>query len=284
MKLLELKVVAILTLFALCLVSRPAYSQNNDVEGTELLLKLFPLERHSVGALQKRLKEDWSIEDRSLGFGARRVTFEKGITYTSIYVEALVFRGEWVSYEAGVKSYSTEWPRMRTFVIETWKERGGPSFAVDEHRVFCKQTNGERLEAFKKAVSATLGKLKEVSARTEWQDDYQYLLSPLNEVKVADGGCGLPPGSPQGKEAIDRLVSGKQLDLIENVVRGYNPGGRVYAALALLEMKRKGLRLRPSTKRAISEVMRMPTPISICAGCIVSTAKARDVASLLGLR
>ena len=81
-----------------------------------------------------------------------------------------------------------------------------------------------------------------------------------------------------GREAIDALVDAKRIDLLENALIGYNPGGRVYAAIELLRMQRMGEKLSEPTRKNIRKVMALPVKLSTCSGCVVlGGLTARDI-------
>lgn len=267
----------IVVLLAAIAIHPSVYAQINDVEGTKLLLEVLPLENHPIAVLKKRLKKDWSIEDENLGFGARRVFFEKGIYYTSIYIEALTFNGSLVSYEAGVESYSQEWPRMKTFVVETWKENNGPVLVEDEHRVFYRKSFEKNQIKLKNTIAYLLGKPKIVTVPDSLKQSYDFLLNPTNNIAVSADACGLPPGILPGKEAIDKLVAAERYDLIENALRSYNPGARLYAAAALLTARNSGRRLSKITHIAIRRIINMPVPISTCSGCFIFAERGKEI-------
>ena len=110
------------------------------------------------------------------------------------------------------------------------------------------------------------------------KSNYEFLISPMNNPYVGDGACGLGGSNLQGRIAIDALVNAKRIDLIENVLRGYNPGGRVYAMLALLAIKEHGERLREATMLTLKKVINLPVQVSTCEGCIVNRGMtAKDV-------
>jgi hypothetical protein len=69
---------------------------------------------------------------------------------------------------------------------------------------------------------------------------------------------------------MDRLVKANRLDLIANILKGYNPSGRMYAALALIAMQRKGIGLPPGLLRALKVVRNMVIQLETCNGCIVT--------------
>ena len=77
----------------------------------------------------------------------------------------------------------------------------------------------------------------------------------------------------EGKTSIDALINANRIDLIENVLRGYNPGGRIFAAIALLRMERKGLKLEPEVTSTLNKVVNLDVPAATCAGCLVFSGR-----------
>lgn len=82
---------------------------------------------------------------------------------------------------------------------------------------------------------------------------------------------------PTGKEAIDRIIRAGRFDLIENILRGYNPGGRVYAALALKAWVQKGRKLTPVETELIQKIASLDTPIDTCFGCLFGSETAGEI-------
>ncbi len=119
--------------------------------------------------------------------------------------------------------------------------------------------------------------MKSVDVPANLHDSYNLLTSFMENSAVSDGGCGLPPGPPEGKVAIGQLIEQDRFDLIENVARGYNPGARVYAMLALLEKQKQGRELNIETQRTIRQIVNLRIPITTCAGCFVYHETAKKV-------
>jgi hypothetical protein len=64
--------------------------------------------------------------EEELGFGATRFSVRKGNGYTSLSVEAFVFRGTIGSYRLERESPTEEWTRFRERRIELWQLSNGP--------------------------------------------------------------------------------------------------------------------------------------------------------------
>ncbi len=181
------------------------------------------------------------------------------------------------SYEISINK-PNEWPLIGKAIIKAWTSQNGPPFNEDEDKVFFQRQFAGILNLYYKAVAEQLGAMRSVRVPSELTDAYQYLTSPFNNSRVGNGSCGLDGPILRGKISIDLLVEAKRVDLIENVLRGYNPGGRVFAAIALLKMEQNGLHLESEITGTIEKVGALDIPISVCAGCIVKSGlKGKDV-------
>ena len=247
---------------------------NKDVEAAKWIARVMPVERQSFSSLLSLLKVDKPSEDEWYGFGARRFYIGHGNGYSSFYVDAFTFKGKIGYYKVGVYSGSKKWPQIKQSIISAWKDSGGPDFTEDKDGgFFYSRTFEAVLNEYKSAVESYFGKMKPVSVSEDLQPHYQYLISPMHKSVIGDGICGLPAfdGPPpilDGREAVDTIVNAKRIDLLENALIGYNPGGRVYAAIELLRMRRMGQKLSQSTRKNIRKVMALRVKLSTCSGCI----------------
>jgi hypothetical protein len=176
--------------------------------------------------------------------------------------------GRVAHYELGIESYSNEWPRIRHYIVDAWRKTTNAEPSVTQHRIAYRKTIDSVLTSYRTAVSTRLGEMKSVDVPAHLRDSYNLLTSFMENSAVSDRGCGLPPGLPAGKVAMDQLIGENRFDLIENVARGYNPGARVYAVLALLEKQKQGRELNLETQRTIRQIVKLRTPITTCAGCL----------------
>lgn len=250
----------------------------NDVDGIAVLMKLTPVENQNIEILKKQLKDVWSIDDDPLGFGANRVRFSKGYGYSSVYIDVLTFKNQVVYYEIGVTGSFSKWTEYRDQIINAWKQNGGPEFTEKGYELTYQRKYESVFDSYYRAVSDELGEIKPVNVPADLKDAYEYLTSPLNNSYVGEGICGLGGPVLEGKTSIDELINANRIDLIENVLRGYNPGGRIFAAIALLRMKRKGLKLDSDVTTTLNKVVNLDVPAATCAGCIVNSGRrAKDI-------
>lgn len=126
--------------------------------------------------------------------------------------------------------------------------------------------------AYNSEIRRELGPIKQVEVPPKLDAAYKLLTDPFENSEISFVACN------DGKPAIDALEDAKRVDLIENVLRSYNPGGRIYAAISLLRTERKGRRLTAAIKVVIDKVMKSDASVTTCWGDTgVSGLKARDV-------
>ena len=242
-----------------------------DFRSVELISLLSSPSALTVQGIRDILRVGDSGEEEDLGFDATTFYIGKGNGYTHIYAEGLVFKGNIGFYKVGIEASSERWPRIRERVIELWKQNRGPDFNETESGIVHVETNEAVMLGYKSAVSATLGKMKQAEIPDELKKSFDYLTSPLECTAV---------GARDGEIAISALVNANRVDLIENVLRGFSPSGRVYAMLALLRLNKKNhVVLSPDIVNTIEKVRNSELQIRMVRGCIVSSLTADEILS-----
>lgn len=248
-----------------------------DVDGVKFVMRLTPIENHKIAEIEKLLADfqkknaDWSNKT-SLGFGAERIKLSMGLGYTTIYIDYLVFKGRIVHYTIGADVSSEDWSRHGPTVMQAWKDGGGPDFEVKGSELTSEKDFPEVWSDYYSEIGRELGAVKTISVPDKLSEHYKLLTNPFRNSRISYVACD------EGKPAIDALEDAKRVDLIENVLRSYNPGGRIYAAISLLRMQRKGRHLTVQTKQAISKVVKSDASVTTCWGDTgVAGLTARDV-------
>lgn len=215
---------------------------DEDVEGVSAIVRLIPFEQQNIEILKSQLKKNWHVEETALGFKGNYLELEKGWGYSKGYVHALIYDGRVARYEAGIESYSDEWPQIRDRVFGKWKAEKGPEVTKDEHGFVFRRTLPAVLSAYEATVGGALGRLSNASVPPEVSKYYAALIDPMENETLS---------GTHRNEGVEALATAKRTDLLENVLRGYNPGARVLAAFTLLEQERPGVHLSPETHAAI---------------------------------
>ena len=214
--------------------------------------------------------------DTELGFGGRTFTFRKGGGYTSFRVTGFVFNDRIGYYTISVGG-SSSWPMIRSVMIETWKRNTDLEFNEGESSIAHYRDFPNVVADYKNEVTAQLGALEPVAVPPELRDAYDHLISLGKNSWIGEGGCGYGGVTPQGKKAIDAIVKANRVDLINNILKGHNPAGRVYAFLALFAMHRKGISLTPESQRAMDVVRTLNIELVRCRGCEISSETAQQI-------
>ena len=111
--------------------------------------------------------------------------------------------------------------------------------------------------------------MKQAEVPDELKKSFDYLTSPLDCTAL---------GGSDGEMAIAALVKANRVDLIENVLRGFSPSGRVYAAMALLKLSKKNqVVLSPDIVTTIEKVRNSDLEITTVRGCLVSRRPANEI-------
>jgi hypothetical protein len=198
-----------------------------------------------------------------------------GLGYTSIYIDFLLFRNKIVHYtiaaDVDKKVAVTE---HGTAIKQVWKDNGGPPFVKKNHELIYEKDYPEVWKSYEGYLAARLGAKKIVSVPEELKASYELLTNAFENSSISVVACD------DGKPAIDELESAGRTDLIENALRGYNPGGRIYATISLLRMKRKGKALSLGTQRTLNRILTSDAETSTCLGDTgVTGLTARDIVS-----
>ena len=265
------------------LLSVSLFAQNRDELKTEWLSK----DIESIRQLLPRLEQtDPTLESlknlfgrepelTELGFGASTFAFSKPGGYTAFRVRGLAVNGRIGYYRIGIGSGN--WEKIRNHIIQTWNANSQLTVEEDGYGIGYYKEYPTVVAEYKEIVRSQLGDLKNVTVPSALQDAYEELISLGNNSVFGIGGCDYGGARPRGKTAIDKIVKASREDLIENILRGYNPGGRMYALLALLELQKSGTKLSAETENAMRVIRQLEIDIETCSGCIHAFKTAQKI-------
>jgi hypothetical protein len=238
-----------------------------SMELISLLATPAPLTTQKIMDILDVSDKDDTEED--LGFGANKFNVRRGHGYTSLSIEAFVFRGSIGSYKLELDSSPENWTRIRERMIELWREHNGPSFEEGERGLIHIERDDSVLRKYQTAVSTELGEMKPAAIPAELQKSFDSLTGPMEIDNV---------GSSDGEMAIAALVNTERFDLVENVLRGFNPNGRIYAARELLKLNKEGrLSLSADSLAVIAKISNLDIQIRAVSGCLVDRRLAREI-------
>lgn len=242
----------------------------NDFKSMELISLLAspaPLTAQKIIDILDVPDKDGAEED--LGFDATRFNVAKGHGYTSLTVEAFVLKGTIGFYKLELHASPDTWPRIRERMIELWKQNNGPTFEEAASGIVHTECDESILRKYRAAVSAQLGEMNAVQVPAELKKSFDSLTQPM-EIDCVGGS--------DGETAIAALVKAERFDLLENVLRGFNPNGRIYAAMELLRLSKEGrLVLSADILAVIATIRNLDIEITRVRGCIVFRTSAKNI-------
>jgi hypothetical protein len=171
-----------------------------------------------------------------------------------------------VEYRVSVSSSS--WTEVGEQIRQAWSKAGGGAFEQTASGMLRHGRFEDRVVGLQEGVAAVLGRPVDVSVPDELRAEYDALRSPFAKFEVGRS-CGIAGRRPRGRGLIDLLVRDNRADLLANILRGYNPEGRVYALLGLRELDRRYGPLEQSLRVTMKTVLTSDLPIRFCNGCVV---------------
>ena len=216
---------------------------------------------HFLGSLGWRIEPPFdhaaSVQIDDLGFGLRHVARQYGPCEMTI-----LGHGKFViDLRANCSVAQYVWDRASALVLDA----AGPSARAFGNGFIIHHEEPALQAAAKRERVAALGKPRPAQAMG-WLADNVRLLTRY-EPLTAGNACGMLGKPLPGGEAMKALIESERWDLVRNVLRGPNPGGRVMAAWALAGAERA----TPADWRAIRALRETRSPIRYCTGCVVHT-------------
>ena len=268
-------IASVLSLLLLCVNASLGQEKEQPIRADWLgadvanIERLLPQLKHSEPLTLEKLTTIFGHDPRTtdLGFGGRTFAFSKASGYTYLRVNGFAFNDTIGSYEISLDCSS--WSKVSSVLTDAWKRSSDLEFTEWKYGISHEREFPDVIAGFKTAVSTQLGELQPVIVPSHLKDAYESLVSLRNNSVIGPGPCGFAGTTPQGKRAVDTLVVANRLDLIGNILKGYNPGGRMYAALALIAMQRKGTELPPDLLQALDVIRNMDIQLETCLGCII---------------
>lgn len=217
-------------------------------------------------------------ETKDLGFGLTYFECAQYGGYVTTWINLVAFKNVIIQYEI---SYSKEDFQIIDYLIKRDpKMRNEISYVVDSTaRYSFSYLDSLTFDEFKTNVASELGPIKLSSSEqdNEFYSNYSILTSPFNSYDYGTT-CYYSGVEPEGRTAINYFVSSNNVETIREIMKGYNPEGRLYAIEALLTaVKEKKATLTEQDKVSIKRILALKIPISTCSGCMVSTSTADDL-------
>jgi len=230
------------------------------VAGIKSINKLFDdlsIDQQSPKFIKERLEHNGYYEDLNENsiFGLNRIDFHKNIENHRIHVILTFFNQDLATNSIAVTTGFSPPNAFVSKVDDLIKKQSTLLNYRNENKIV--------LNAYHLSVAKGVGEMLPVTVPDNLKDTYQFLVSDLNN-SVVGGDCSIGGKPTNGKISIDLLITANRIDLIENVLRGYSPGGRIHAVRALLKMQAEGFPLSKETKDVIVKIKKLSNPIESC--------------------
>jgi hypothetical protein len=261
--------------FVLATLALATLAGGQDALREDWVAKDVDAARRVAGALSEtklprfleRLGSASTEEDRDIGFGARRLRLAVYGGYTTTWVTIVSWDGGVGPLEAFCHEEAEVWAALRDRIKAEYKGRG-PEVGDTGLRVRL----GARAdpEGFRRERNRVLGPPLAIDPHPSLEEAYLLLWSPTSDIVYGrmQGEGGEPP---EGRNAVERILGHEQGPaLLDDILRGPNPEGRLYAAEALLRLEKKGLRLDEQVRKSIDWIRESGVKIHVARGCEIS--------------
>jgi|GEM_PF-6913221 len=234
------------------------------------LKPLLPPTPNEISATEwiKQLDISNKIEDRDIGFGGRRYQFATLGGYATAWISLVAYRDEIAQVHIQLTASSSP-PQVVRVIQQTWGSVGKKTERGVEYDYRSPEVSRKLLEA----IAGQLGDSVDVTVPLKHRADLELLLDPIRPLTVGTH-CGIAGIAPEGREAIDRLTSAKQLGLLGRILRSTNPEARVYAAMAMDQLGKSGMLVSSADAKAIETIGKLDITIQRCDGCFISVDTA----------
>ena len=252
-----------------------------DVELDDILelLSLYPFEEHGKDELKQELTDMGYRTDgeRDTVFGLQTIDFLKsnsiGEEEKYIWIRASFYNGYYASYQIYVGFQLYEELITIKAVNQIWLQNSG-DLLVDLDKKHSKYQGKYDLKFYTKfpnvlnqfyqSVEQGLGEMIPVDVPDDLKEAYAYLVTNISYSEFGRS-CYNPGLETEGYKFMNLLVSAKRTDLLVNILRGFNPAGRIYAAKALTEL---GLNSDNVIQKEIDRIINLKVFIPTCGtGC-----------------
>ena len=217
-------------------------------------------------------------ETKDLGFGLTYFECAQYGGHVTTWISLLSFENAIIQYDI---RYSEDDFKIIAYLInQDAKLKSEIAFVADTTDTYSfYYQDSSAFDKFKSHVASKLGLIKLSPDNTDekFASNYSILTNPINSYDFGTL-CYESGVEPEGRKAINYFTSSNNISAIREIVKGYNPEGRLYAIEALLTaVNKKRTALTDEDNQLIKNILALDIPISACNGCIVSKSTAGDL-------
>jgi hypothetical protein len=221
-----------------------------------------------LAKFKEKLGSASAEEDRDIGFGARRLRLAVYGGYTTTWITLLSREGAVGPLEVSCHEDQPDvWAALRDRIGAAYK---GHEPEIDDRGLRLRRGARADPEGFRTERSRILGPPLGIDPHPSIENAYLLLWSPTSDLVYGwmHGEGGDPPA---GRDAVERILAHEQGEaLLDDILRGPNPEGRLYAAEALLRLEKRGKKPGEQARKNIGWVRKSDVKIHVARGCEVS--------------
>ncbi|MBA4252323.1 MAG: hypothetical protein C0442_11460 [Chlorobiaceae bacterium] len=247
-----------------------------ELADIDQLTDLLPFEKQDTAQLKQQLigLGYKVINEKTDQFGLTRIRLTKTNTTKDIKLRFEYLNHELADYALsvdikGAPRYVNSQNQPLDKLIWNVLQKQGAEMAEEPllhaHKMF-----QDVFDKYYQVVTAGKNDLKPVNISgdsKQLNNDYIFLVSDIYAYS-ADGNDCVPlhdeyysNNASNADSAVDNLLAEKRIDLIENILDGFNPVGRIYAIRALEKL---GLSENKIINQKINKILHASTPINVC--------------------
>lgn len=209
--------------------------------------------------------------DQGLGVEARTCLLPGG--YTRCWLTLLSHQGAVFDAEAQCVASERSWTAIAPVISKLYTDSLVPKgFSIDRNTASLSTRDEVARERAVEAIATTLGPRSNADIPADLMQAIATLDSP--ELTLTIGrACGAAGSPPEGNRAMQKLVAAGREDLLRNVMRGMNAGGRLYGYIGLRLLERN----TPTDDATFDRLVALDLDVDTCGGCRTTKQKADTI-------
>ncbi|AUC77551.1 hypothetical protein [Olleya sp. Bg11-27] len=261
--------------FSIIFFTQFIVSQNindKDVSNIIVLSNFLESENYSYSCFLKEVQNINVSEKSLLWINSKKIEASQYGDATSAHITLCVIKDTifYLNFSFNQRNTGILKKKARTNkdlsdILKNWDllKNEGNEYLYFEYRNF------EFINDFKSKVSNYLGELTPVKLDDETRVEYELLIG-FNKNYDFGTACYGGNKRPEARDAIEKLIKKNRIDLIKNVLRGFNPEGRMYAMEALFKINKfDESKIDKKDLDVIKKLIKLPLMIRTCYGSLV---------------
>jgi hypothetical protein len=209
--------------------------------------------------------------DQGFGIEARTCLLAGG--YTRCWLTLLSHQGAIFDAEAKCVASEKAWTAIEPVIGKLYADSLVPAGLAVDRNVASLSTRDEAVRArAMAALATTLGPRSNAAIPEALAQAMTLLDAPTRSLTIGTA-CGVGGSPPEGNLAMQELVAAGREDLLRDVMRGMNAGGRIYGYIGLRLLGRN----TPEDDATFDRLTALALDVETCGGCRTTTQKSGEI-------